>query len=380
MARHKGLYKRGNIWWICYKGLDGRIIRKSSESSKYSDAEYMRSTDVKAVKEGKEPAKKIGNYTFNDLADQYLAWVTGRQASATVKGYIIGRLKEKYGTLPLRKFNTALVEQIQTELMNKGLNPSNTNGLKNAANNKVMNTLKAMFSKAVEWEMIEEDHLKKIRKVKLFKETGRIRYLSIPEAQALISVCEPHLQPVVITAIHTGMRRGEILSLKWEQVDLINGHILLDKTKNGERREVPINKTLAETLQRIPRSFTGERDNRQLVPYVFHDPKTLKPYDDVKRSFHTALKRAGITDFHFHDCRHHFASHMIMSGKVDLPTLSKLLGHKNVKQTMKYAHLAPTHIKKAAFVMDEIMQEGLSQELTTQLLHNEQEKELVHVN
>jgi integrase len=80
--------------------------------------------------------------------------------------------------------------------------------------------------------MVEEDMLKKLRRVQQFKELGRLRYLLAKEAQGLISVCEPHLQPIVITALHTGMRRGGILSLRWDQVDMQHGFILMNKTKN----------------------------------------------------------------------------------------------------------------------------------------------------
>ena len=137
-------------------------------------------------------------------------------------------------------------------------------------------------------------------------------------------------------------------------LDLQHEFILLDKTKNGERREIPINKTLKETFNKILRNFIGEGENRQLVPHVFHDTKTFKPYAGVKQSFNTAVKNARITDFHFHDLRHTFESLAMMTGKIDIATLSKILGHKSLKQTMKYAHLAPAHLQKAVFVMDEV--------------------------
>ena len=180
--------------------------------------------------------KKIRNYSFNDLADKYVAWIEDRQASAEMKSYIIARLKEreiqvsgdngdmqsvKIGTLPLRRFNTYLIEQLQTaDLKRKELRAprknskkvnelTTINGLKDSSCNRILSTIKHMFSKAVEWDMIEETTLKKMRKVKLAKEVGRLRYLSAKEAQTLVSVCEPHLQPIVITALHTGMRKGE---------------------------------------------------------------------------------------------------------------------------------------------------------------------------
>lgn len=102
------------------------------------------------------------------------------------------------------------------------------------------------------------------------------------------------------------MRKGEILNLGWDQVDLKHGFILLDITKNGERRKTPINKTLGAVF--LDKSFIRHLD----VPYVFYEPTTGKPYQDVKRSFKTALRRVRIRDFHFYDLSHTFASHLVM--------------------------------------------------------------------
>ena len=201
-----------------------------------------------------------------------------------------------------------------------------------------------MFTKAVEWDMVEADTLKRIRKVRLLQDDSkRLRYLSQEECHNLINSCEPHLKPIVITALNTGMRKGEILSLKWDNVDLKHGFILLHKTKNGERREIPINTTLRGVLQGVTRRLD--------IPHVFYDHSTGRAYNDVKRSFSTALRRAGIKDFHFHDLRHTFASHLVMAG-VDLTTVSRLLGHKTLAMTLRYAHLAPAHMVKAVELLD----------------------------
>jgi len=101
------------------------------------------------------------------------------------------------------------------------------------------------------------------------------------------------------------------------------------------------------------------------VPYVFYDPRTGKPYQDVKRSFASACRRAGIKDFRFHDLRHTFASHLVMSG-TDITTVKELLGHKTLAMTMRYAHLAPSHKIKAVNKLDSI----LDDKSTAQLLHN----------
>ncbi len=336
MARVRGIYKRGNIWWIRYAGLDGKIIYESSGSTRFKDAEALLIKRKAEIKEGKQPeVKRIANHTFKELATEYKQWAR-RQKSFNTKIYKIDALVSEFGNLPLRRFTTMLIEQYQTKLINQGFKPSTCN--------RYLATLKHMFTKAIDWDMVEEHVLKAIRKVKFLPENNRrLRYLSKEECQALINACEPHLKPIVITALNTGMRKSEILNLKWDQVDLKHGFILLDKTKNGERREIPINETLRQTLQGIMRRLD--------VPYVFHDPKTGKPYKDVKRSFHTALRRAKIKDFRFHDLRHTFASHLVMAG-VDLTTVKELLGHKDLKMTLRYAHLAPSHKVKAVDLLD----------------------------
>jgi integrase len=186
-----------------------------------------------------------------------------------------------------------------------------------------------------------------IRRVKMLPENNRrLRYLSKEECQALINSCEPHLKPIVVVALNTGMRKGEILNLKWENVDLRHGFILLEITKNNERREILINETLKNCLQSITRRLD--------VPYVFYDKATGKPYKDVRRSFATACRRAGIRDFRFHDLRHTFASHLVMAG-VDITTVKELLGHKSLTMTLRYAHLAPSHKVKAVGVLDGVI-------------------------
>jgi integrase len=141
------------------------------------------------------------------------------------------------------------------------------------------------------------------------------------------------------------MRKREILNLTWDNVDLKHGFILLDKTKNGYRRELPINDDLRNVLETIYHGTEGKL-RRIDVPHVFYNHKSGKPYQDVKRSFATTLRRARIHDFKFHDLRHTFASHLVMAG-VDITTVSRLLDHRSLTMTLRYAHLAPNHLSKA---------------------------------
>ena len=356
-SKHKGIFLRGRIYWIRYAGLDGKVIRESSHGDKFREAEDLLIKRKRSVKEGKQPEiRRIANHTFNELVTEYLKWAE-RQRGYKQKENIINQLKAVFGNLPLRRFSTMLIEQFQTERLHKGnkkvkigeneiYQPN-----KPATVNRLLATLKHMFTKAVDWYMVEEETLKRVRKVKLLKENNRrLRYLSKDECQNLVNVCDKHLKPIVITAINTGMRRSEILNLQWSNVDLKYGFILLDDTKNGDRREIPINKTLEASF--LDSSFVRRID----TPYVFYDTSTGKPYKDVKRSFKTACKRAGIQDFHFHDLRHTFASHLVMAG-VDITTIKELLGHRTLTMTLRYAHLAPAHKVKAVKMLDSTINE-----------------------
>ena len=337
MRGHKGLYKRGRIYWIMYSDGHGRTIRESAETTSQREAEYILNCKKKAVREGKLPdLKKIKNCRLVELAQDYLKW-SERQRAHKTKKYWIPQLIETFGNLYVSDLNPRIIEQWQGERLKKN-KPSTVN--------RITSCLKHMVNKGVEWGMASEETLKAVRKVKLLQgENKRLRYLTNEEFQRLLDYCAPHLKPIVLVAVHSGMRKGEILKLKWEQVDIRHNFILLDKTKNGERREIPINGTLKELFASMPGSLESE--------YVFVD-KDGNPYGDIKRSFHTALKKAGIRDFHFHDLRHTFASHLVMTG-VDLTSVKELLGHKSLTMTLRYAHLAPGHTRKAVEMLDKVL-------------------------
>lgn len=348
----KGIYKRGNVYWIRYADLAGKIVFESSGSDKFRVAEAILIKRKLAVKEGKQPetVRQIANHTFNALVSEYVKWAERQKSFRKSKIYLIKQLSEAFGNIPLRRFNSMLLEQFQTTKLNMGRKP--------ATANRLIATIGHMFTKAVEWGMVEEEIQKRVRKVKLLPENNRrLRYLSPGECKKLIDSCDEHLKPIVITALNTGMRKGEIFGLKWENIDLEAGFILLnqEQTKNSERKEIPINQTLRETLEEITRQFE----------YVFTNPVTGKRYDNVKRSFTTALKKAEISDFRFHDLRHSFASQLVMAG-IDLTTVKELMGHKDFKMTLRYSHLAPSHKLKAVATLDRIMTE----EPTIQKLYN----------
>ena len=158
--------------------------------------------------------------------------------------------------------------------------------------------------------------------------------------------CQDHLKGIVIVALNTGMRKAEILGLKWRDVDIKRNILYLRETKNGEKREVPINEQVKTVLINTLRNSKSE--------YVFN--YNGKRIIDIKRSYSTAVKNSGIKDFTFHDLRHTFASHLVMNG-VDLNTVRELLGHKTLQMTLRYSHLSASHKHKAV--------EGLSKRMDT---------------
>jgi integrase len=153
-----------------------------------------------------------------------------------------------------------------------------------------------------------------------------------------------HLHPFVVLLLHTGMRRGEAAALTWGDVDLEAARITIrgETAKSGQSRTIPINATLAGVLA----TWRAQRADDRADALVFASPQTGEALTTVKTGWAVVLKAAQITGFRLHDCRHHFASRLIMAG-VDLVTVSRLLGHSDVRMTMRYSHLAPDHLAGA---------------------------------
>lgn len=247
------------------------------------------------------------------------------------------------------------------------------NGAKKSTVDRDTGSLRAAFTKAVEWGLIPDSPFKN---VKAFNEDNkRIRYLSDAEEGLLRAVLddreekmrterdsankfrlargyEPfpeygayvdHLKPMVILSMNSGLRQGELFKLRWESVDLERGMMTVTAktTKADKTRHVP----LSAEAQRILEAW-GKQTSKSGLVFPGRDDK---PFVDVKTAWNRLLLDAGIKDFHWHDLRHHFASRLVMRG-VDLNTVRELMGHGDIKMTLRYAHLAPEH-KKAAIAM-----------------------------
>jgi integrase len=172
---------------------------------------------------------------------------------------------------------------------------------------------------------------------------GRCRFLSDDERQGLLDACRkstsPHLYKVVVLALSTGMRRGEVLTLRWPQVDLTRNRVTLLHTKNGDRRAVPLTGLAHQLIAEHARVRRLDTD------LVFPGKVKGKPADrpvDLTQPWETARKVAKIEDFRFHDLRHTAASYLAMQG-ASIVEIAEVLGHRTLQMVRRYAHLSDSH-------------------------------------
>jgi integrase len=213
---------------------------------------------------------------------------------------------------------------------------------KDSSVNREIACMHHLFKKAVEWGMMERSPFEGKTSLKLKENNKRMRFLGEAEIGGLLDACSPHLRPIVETAILTGMRRGEILSLKWDQIR--GGFIYLEKTKTNEVRQIPVSDALEAVFKDIRR-----KEGLRYECVFTYQGKAIK--DNFYSTFRTALKRAGLQDFHFHDLRHTFASQVILNGG-SLKDVQELLGHKSMTMTLRYAHLTQESKRKAVNLLN----------------------------
>ena len=198
-----------------------------------------------------------------------------------------------------------------------------------------------------EWEWLEDNPFRKIKK--LPEPRGRIRFLDEEERTALLEACKnapyPHTYLIVVLAISTGMRKSEILNIRWRDIDLERGQIVLHETKNKERRVVPL------TGHALSLVCEHKKIRRIDTDMLFPSQRGDKAYE-IKRSWEGALKEAGIKDFRFHDLRHTAASYLAMNS-ASLAEIAEILGHKTLAMVKRYAHLSEAHTSSVVTSMNE---------------------------
>ena len=285
------------------------------------------------------------------LADYYAPWAStelrrGERYVLRIKGRFAGMLDTSISHLDAKLLNSWWMARLAK---GTGQKP-----VERATAHRDFAALRAALSKAVDWKLLEANSLLGLRQKSV---QGReiVRFLSNAEESRLrIAMAsrdagskqtdahrsfKDHLTPIVLLAMNTGMRRGEILSLDWTDIDFKARTIRVQarNAKSGKQRHVPLNNEAIDVL-------TTWRSDSSSNAEVFAP-------SDIKKGWGSLLTTAAVTNFRFHDLRHHFASRLVSSG-VDLNVVRELLGHSDLKMTLRYAHLCPTRLASAVATLD----------------------------
>ncbi len=311
-------------------------------------ATFARKTDAKkwavdtesAIRQGRHfGTVEAKRHTLTDLVDRYTRDVLPTKQETTQRAQRIqfDWWKRELGHLTLADLSPAVLAEARDKLLATPCQRGGT--LSNAYVNRHLAALSHACTVAVkEYGWIENNPLLKVTRPK--EPRGRIRFLSDEEHTRLLTACQasesPDLYPAVILALSTGARAQELLGLRWPQVDLPRKVATLHETKNGERRVLPLAGPALELLRE--RSKVRRLDTDLVFPGRTRPAKPV----DLRTPFETALKRAGIEDFHWHDLRHTCASYLAMSG-ASLAEIAEVLGHKTLSMVKRYAHLSEAH-------------------------------------
>src|SRR5213080_158164 len=342
------IYKRGNSWCVGFT-MNGRRVRETVGPNK-KIAERVLSLRMTQVLENRyfPPNRQLGRMPFKDFAQTYLEREGPLLKSIRTERNRVLAWAREFGNRPLGQITRTEIEAWRRERMSK---------CRPATINRDLSRLRHMLNIAVEWELLEESPMKGMKFLR--ENNARTRYLSLEECQRLIASCiAPHIRALVTVALHSGMRLGEILNLRRHDLDFASGFILVRDSKNGESRHVPMDATLSVLFRAYP--------HRLGTDLVFSSPRGGRIVD-VRTGFLNSCKRAGLTDLHFHDLRHTFASQFVMAGG-DLYILKEILGHKSITMTQRYAHLSPSYKIKAIDRMNTLWAGATPQASTSEVL------------
>ncbi|ODS23034.1 hypothetical protein AB835_11120 [Candidatus Endobugula sertula] len=307
------------------------------------------------------------------IDDHYKTWALTNQKSGQVTLDSLDYSFSDYYNLPLHEITVSLVDKWRTE--------KRKNGGKASSINRCTSTLKSALNKAVEWEVISENPLKKLRPLKV-DTNPNVRYLTPEEEQRLHSALEARdndikqarertnlhrqergyellpsllecsygdrMTPLITLSLKTGLRRGEAFDLQWQAVNFDTQTITIhaETSKSNKTRHIPLSPLALETLQNWRKQAPKTDDNRVFPA----DEEKGGRLDNVRKSWGNILKVAQITNFRWHDMRHDFASQLVMKG-VPLNTVRELCGHADLNTTLRYAHLAPDHKAEAVALL-----------------------------
>ena len=339
-------------------------------------ATFSRLTDAKNWGKNTESAIKENRYfktaesqkhTLGDLVDRYIKDVLPTKPNqGGAQKQQLEWFKDEIGAYTLADTTPAKIVECRDKLL-LSISPKTKKPLAPASVVRYMAALSHAFTIAVnEWGWLDDSPMRKVKKPALPR--GRVRYLSEDttgpdgktidgERTRLLKSCQAsentYLYTVVVLALSTGMRRGEVMRLTWDDVDLHQGRITLYETKNGEIRVVPL---VGKALDLLKEHSKVRNLKTNLLfpgkPIRGSDGKAIYRPIDLRAPWLSALKKADIENFHFHDLRHSAASYMVMNG-ASLAEIAEVLGHKTLQMVKRYAHLSEVHTAGVVASMNE---------------------------
>ncbi len=318
-------------------------------------ATFERKTDAKnwaqqtesAIREGRHfKTVEAKRHTVEEMVDRYIKTVLPTKGEQkTNQKTQLEWWKSRLGDYTLADTTPSLIAECRDEL----LEGETLRGKKRSPStvNRYLAALSHCFTIAVkEWEWLDDSPMRKVRKPK--EPRGRVRFLSDDERERLLAACkesESHLlYPIVVLALSTGARRTEILTLKWNQVDLQRGQITLYETKNNEIRSLPLTGHALELIKGLSKVRSIDTD-------LLFPGKNRKEPINIRWIWEVALKKAEIENFRFHDLRHSAASYLAMNGAT-LAEIAEVLGHKTLQMVKRYSHLTEQHTSKVVAKMN----------------------------
>ena len=312
---------------------------QSASFERLTDARRWAQSTEAAIRERRFfKTRESQRRTLAELVDRYIRDVIPEKGRWAASDQIrqLAWWRAKLGPLSLADVTPARIAEARDKLARDVTARGGQRGP--ATVNRYLAALSHAFAVAVkEWGWLEDSPLRKVTRPR--EPRGRVRYLSDDERGRLLGECResgsPDLYCAVVLALSTGARRGEILGLRWGQVDFARRAITLLQTKNGEIRALPL---VGHAFDLMVERAKVRRIDTDLV---FPGRKNNRPID-LRTPFETAVKRAGIEDFRWHDLRHCTASYLAMNGAT-LAEIAEVLGHKTLAMVKRYAHLSQAH-------------------------------------
>ena len=341
-------HKKNKAYWIEYRYMGQRLREKVGPSRSQAET-VLNKRKVQIAEKRFLDIKPDQNHSIDEIAKDFLYYSEQNKRSYWRDKIIAEHLLAFFKGRRLSQISPIHIEQYKGKRLNDGVKPSTVN--------RELAVLKSMFNWAIKSKKATDNP---VRQVKFFHEPNpRLRFLDKNEIARLMANSADHLKPILIMALTTGMRRGEILDLKWENVLFDQGLVMIEHSKSGKRREIPICGLLTRTLKECFNSASGRSE------YVFSKPDG-QAIKKVRTAFEAACRRAKIDNFHFHDLRHTAASYLVMSG-IDLVTVKEILGHAKIEMTMRYAHLSKVHKQEAMEILGSKMDANMDIKVDTQV-------------